>query len=94
MQNFINIRTLGLCLGLALVPFPEAVSQDWNTPEPTVPEIMFREDAALSTSAVTGISGGRLAKTPTTNITSAMFGYGAGYYLRKEAENRETMRHG
>ena len=83
MQNCINIRTLGLCLGLALVPFPEAVSQDWNTPEPTVPEIMFREDAALSTSAVTGISGGRLAKTPTTNITSAMFGYGTGYYLQE-----------
>lgn len=83
MQNFINIRTLGLCLGLALVPFPEAVSQDRNTPEPTVPEIMFREDAALSTSAVTGISGGRLAKTPTTNITSAMFGYGTGYYLQE-----------
>ena len=83
MQNFINIRTLGLCLGLALVPFPEALAQDWNIPEPTVPEILFREDAALSTSAVTGISGGRLAKTPTTNITSAMFGYGTGYYLQE-----------
>ena len=83
MQTFRNIKNLGLCLGLMLVPALETMSQEKAGKAKASPEIMFREDALLTTSAITEISGQKLAKTPTTNIMNTFYGYGTGYYLQE-----------
>ena len=69
-----NIRGVAACLMAVCLFAPRAKGQDASSPENKTPDILFRTEEGLSTSAISSVSGEKMFRTPTTNMTSTLFG--------------------